>query len=46
MRIGYFDSMEIMPATTAVKRAVQIAKEALETHGFELIPFNFTIDEQ
>lgn len=34
-----------MKATDAVKRAVKIAKEALEKQGHKLVPFNVTFEE-
>jgi hypothetical protein len=44
MRIGYFDTIEIMPATTgtlrddiASKRAVNMVKTALEKLGHEFV---------
>ena len=39
MRIGYFESLDTVPTTPAVRRAVRMAKEALEKQGYELVPF-------
>ena len=38
VRVGYFDSIDYVPTTVAMKRAFNIAKVALEQQGFELVP--------
>jgi hypothetical protein len=45
IKIGYYDNMPTMPSTVAMKRTVKIAKEALESQGYELVPFNISEQE-
>eukprot|EP00349_Pseudokeronopsis_sp_Brazil_P009631 CAMPEP_0202970280 /NCGR_PEP_ID=MMETSP1396-20130829/16256_1 /ASSEMBLY_ACC=CAM_ASM_000872 /TAXON_ID= /ORGANISM="Pseudokeronopsis sp., Strain Brazil" /LENGTH=149 /DNA_ID=CAMNT_0049698683 /DNA_START=709 /DNA_END=1158 /DNA_ORIENTATION=- len=45
-RIGYFDSFQLAPTSPSVKRAIRMAKEALEAQGYELVPFRLTYEEQ
>ena len=45
MRIGYYESLDTTPSTQSVRRAVRLAKEALERQGFELVPFKFSEEE-
>ena len=45
MRIGYFDSYDTMPATAPIKRAVEIAKVALEKQGYELVKIQFSLED-
>jgi len=45
IKVGYFDSFPFLSATDATKRAVSEAKQALESQGYELVPFNFTAEE-
>ncbi|TNV80973.1 hypothetical protein FGO68_gene10665 [Halteria grandinella] len=40
VRIGYFESIENQPTTVAMKRALNIAKDALEAQGYELVRIN------
>ena len=42
VRIGYFNSYKTMPATEPMKRAVEIAREALEQQGYELVNIEFS----
>jgi len=46
IRVGYYESLEIAPATLPVQRAVKVAKEALEDQGYELVPFKLSLEEQ
>ena len=39
LRIGFFDQLPTIPCSNSVKRAVNIAKQALEKQGHTLIPF-------
>ena len=41
LTFGYFDNLEAFPATPGVRRAVHVAKAALEKRGHKVIPFNF-----
>mmetsp|Transcript_3209 Transcript_3209/g.3128 ORF Transcript_3209/g.3128 Transcript_3209/m.3128 type:complete len:197 (+) Transcript_3209:878-1468(+) len=45
IKVGYIDSFPFLSATDATKRAVSEAKQALESQGYELVPFNFTAEE-
>jgi Asp-tRNA(Asn)/Glu-tRNA(Gln) amidotransferase A subunit family amidase len=44
VRIGYFDSYDTMPATSAMRRGVEIARAALEKQGYELVKIKFSED--
>lgn len=46
IRIGYFDNLKILETSNAVKRAVKMSKEELESQGYELVPFKITYDEE
>lgn len=41
IRIGYFDEFEQLEASKTSKRAVHIAKEALERRGYTLVKIDF-----
>ena len=43
--IGYVESLPTVPASEASKRAVRMAKEALEKKGFKVVKFEFTVEE-
>jgi hypothetical protein len=43
--IGYFDELPMFGTTKAVKRAILIAKNALEQRGFKLVPFSISLDD-
>jgi len=45
IRVGYLESISSFPTTEAVKRSVRMAKEALESQGYELVPFVVTAEE-
>ena len=45
VNVGYFDSLDTTPTIDAMKRAVYIAKEALERQGFNLIPIKFSNED-
>lgn len=45
MKVGWYDSLDTMPTTGAVRRAIKIAKESLLSQGFELVPFSLSIEE-
>jgi Asp-tRNA(Asn)/Glu-tRNA(Gln) amidotransferase A subunit family amidase len=45
LRIGYFYQTPLLSSSTAVKRAVTLAKENLEKLGHELVPFNFNQED-
>eukprot|EP00347_Sterkiella_histriomuscorum_P000336 403376262 len=45
MRIGYYQSLETVPASASVRRAVAMAKDALEKQGYELVPFTLSKEE-
>jgi len=45
-KIGFIKSLEILPASKATQRAVELAVKALETLGFEVVPFEFSYAEQ
>jgi Asp-tRNA(Asn)/Glu-tRNA(Gln) amidotransferase A subunit family amidase len=44
-KIGYFDSLDTSPSASFMKRAVHIAKEALERKGFTMIPIRFADED-
>ena len=45
LRIGYYDSIDDLPTSTAVRRAIRLAKEKLESLGHELVPFPISSEE-
>jgi Asp-tRNA(Asn)/Glu-tRNA(Gln) amidotransferase A subunit family amidase len=45
LRIGYCESLVTAPASEPCKRAVRMAKEALEKKGYTLVKIDFTRDE-
>ena len=45
IKIGYFDSLDMLPATSAMVRAINIGKDALRDQGFELVAVNFTKED-
>ena len=45
LKIGWFDSIETLASSPAVKRAIKITKESLEAQGHTLVPFRFTGDQ-
>ncbi|CDW76001.1 amidase family protein [Stylonychia lemnae] len=45
LRVGYMDRLPTLQSSKAARRALQLAKDALESQGFELVPFNLTLEE-
>ncbi|CDW85826.1 amidase family protein [Stylonychia lemnae] len=45
LRVGYIDRLPTLQSSKGARRALQIAKDALEKQGFELVPFNQTLEE-
>lgn len=45
MRVGYLESLPSIPASEASKRAVRMAKQALEQKGFTLVKFELSLEE-
>ncbi len=43
--VGVIESLTSMPASESHRRAVRIAKEALERKGYRVVPIHFTPEE-
>ena len=45
IKIGYFETLPTVQSTLAARRAVKIARDALEKQGFELVQIEFSLEE-
>eukprot|EP00349_Pseudokeronopsis_sp_Brazil_P012354 CAMPEP_0202980318 /NCGR_PEP_ID=MMETSP1396-20130829/86269_1 /ASSEMBLY_ACC=CAM_ASM_000872 /TAXON_ID= /ORGANISM="Pseudokeronopsis sp., Strain Brazil" /LENGTH=101 /DNA_ID=CAMNT_0049720225 /DNA_START=852 /DNA_END=1157 /DNA_ORIENTATION=+ len=46
LRVGYIDNWELVPTSKAQKRAVLVARRALEEQGYDVVPFVLSREEQ
>ena len=44
-KVGVFVQSQFLPVSKSVKRAMQMTKDALESQGFEVVPFKVTEEE-
>lgn len=42
LRIGVIEELPLLPLSKAMRRAMEVAKDALTKHGCELVPFSFS----
>jgi Asp-tRNA(Asn)/Glu-tRNA(Gln) amidotransferase A subunit family amidase len=45
IRVGYLESLQSIPCSESMKRAMRLSKKALEDAGYEIVPIDIPIDE-